>query len=101
VYCIDDGVKHEGKYDPGPFAGKHWVYKDPMPKGTHLPSDYAGTGNWEDYAETLTLVVSEAYVRSKDIGFRKQAKKIYDFYKNHDIGRRRKVMKNIISRNWR
>ena len=90
-----------GSYNPGQYAGTLWPYGDPLPKDTRLPSDYASTGNWEDYAETFALVLSEAYIRSKDLEYRKEAKFVYDWYINHDIGRRRKIMKLIINGNWR
>ena len=80
-------------YDPGIHAGLH---------DEHLPSSYASTGNWEDYAETFTVVVSEAYIRSKDKTYNPDAKLVYeDNHYNIDIGRRRKIMKAILGGTWR
>jgi hypothetical protein len=67
-----------------------------------LPSDYARIGNWEDFAETFTVVVAETYIRSPAVDYVDEAKVVCN--KNgyrHDIGRRRKITKFILGQTWR
>jgi RHS repeat-associated protein len=88
-YCLNSGKRHTGKYEPG--------------DSSHLPSDYAGRGNFEDYAETFREVVVKAYL---DMGtgsvYYNYAQEEYTYNKkdNHDIGSRRTIMKAIINGTW-
>ena len=85
-------------YDPGPYAGLDGSTQQYL----NMPSDYSLAGIGEDFAETFTVVVSEGYIHSGNKTYIKTAKDVYEnkIY-NHDIGRRRKVMKAIISGSWK
>jgi hypothetical protein len=90
-YCNIDDKKAGLTYNPGMGS-------------SNMPSGYASHGSYEDFAETWREVVTQAYIRSGDTTYIKQARLVYDapgMGFNHDIGRRRKVMNSIINGSWR
>jgi hypothetical protein len=93
-YCNEKDIGVD--YEPGRFAGPQ---NDPL---KYMPSTYAATGSYEDFAETWREVVTRAYIRSGDTTYIKQARLVYIYDNlNHDIGRRRKVMNSIIDGSWK
>ena len=88
-------------YDPGLYAGevsKNYPY---------IPSQYALKGIGEDYAETFTVVVTGAYIRSGNTTYFGEAGKIYidryvsDPTKTVNIGKRWTVMEAILDGTWK
>ena len=99
IYCFENsGI---GTYDPGDYQGSPWPSDqgDP-PAGTNMPSSYAESGNWEDYAETFVTVVLEAYVATGDQAFSGDATFLNNS-KHPDISQRRRVMQDILNGVWK
>jgi hypothetical protein len=99
IYCFENnGI---GTYDPGDYEGSPWPSdQGNPPAGTNMPSSYAESGNWEDYAETFVTVVLEAYVASGDQAFSGDATFLNN-NKYHNISQRRRVMQDILDGVWK
>lgn len=98
-YCNQEEGK--GNYYLGPYAGdeddqQFWK------SIKYMPSTYATYGNWEDYAETFTSVISTTYFESGNgLEYWNESYGVYLSFRNRDIGMRRTVMTSIIDGTWR